>query len=627
MRKSAKKKNIIIIILSFLLICLPTIIALFLNLSYESSSFFIHSGVMDINHTEVTNLEKGINIMGDTEFYYNKWLMTDNEEDAEMDTYLSLPNFWTKVRMNGENLPVDGYATYRFKVINLPIGVRLTADSDYYYSSCRIYFDNVLVGQNGTPSKDRKSDVSGINFTQKGSYIITSGEMTVTIEVGNSGHGGIKKGPKILLTQDGTNTKRGRQLLQFILLGIMLECYVILIVTRFIQSGFRKSLLIIAIATFAFLYWLFSGDGLVFFALLNIPIPYMMYKTISIVCLGAFILSSSLYVLHRKNLIPNKKWVFIFIFLTIVFTICRSWFIYNQFFIIFFMLVVLLYASLFFFLYYRVEQNLVEDLYIILFAFLVGVTFLSACDDGNVFFFPLSNALSLGVFIGSIFLYLIFFLRILYFKKKAKLEKSLLKEQNYLNAISTQQQFNPNLMFNAFAIIADGYHRSVDKGDILLSDFSSSLRYSIVTIGTLTVPFSDEVDNTIVFADFHNQRDSLSMNLLLNIDTYEFMFPPTVLTTFVFAFFNHKVSKFNEEDNIFEISTVENKNDIVVQLIDHRGSYMIDEKDEGIDNAVQRLSLTIKAKVIFSKDEKSSIITITIPKIKGGVKDENNSSR
>ncbi len=444
--------------------------------------------------------------------------------------------------------------------------------------------------------------------------------MTVTIEVGNSGHGGIKKGPKILLTQDGTNTKRGRQLLQFILLGIMLECYVILIVTRFIQSGFRKSLLIIAIATFAFLYWLFSGDGLVFFALLNIPIPYMMYKTISIVCLGAFILSSSLYVLHRKNLIPNKKWAFIFIFLAIVFTICRSWFIYNQFFIIFFILVVLLYASLFFFLYYRVEQNLVEDLYIILFAFLVGVTFLSACDDGNIFFFPLSNALSLGVFIGSIFLYLIFFLRILYFKKKAKLEKSLLKEQNYLNAISTQQQFNPNLMFNAFAIIADGYHRSVDKGDILLSDFSSALRYSIVTIGTLTVPFSDEVDNTIVFADFHNQRDSLSMNLLLNIDTYEFMFPPTVLTTFVFAFFNHKLSKFNEEDNIFEISTVENKNDIVVQLIDHRGSYMIDEKDEGIENAVQRLSLTIKAKVIFSKDEKSSIITITIPKIKGGGK-------
>ncbi len=617
MTKKEKRTNIFFILLSFLFIILPTVITTIFDVSYRSSSqFIIKDGIMDYNYGAEKYLDKGISVSGSTEFYYNKWLISDGETDALPDGYLSLPNFWTKLEIDSKPLSKKGYATYRFKVIHLPIGARLTADYDYFYSSCRIYFDDVLVGQIGKPSKEKEEDKGDIHFIQMGTYLVTKGEMTVTIEAGNTGHGGIKKGPKILSSQYVTTSKKGRQFAQFILLGIMVECFVLLMITRFLQSGFKKTLHIFATATFLFLYWLFSGDGLFFFAALNIPISYMTYKTISVIALGLFILSGSLYVLYNKKMIHHKYETPILLSLAVSFILFRSLFIYSSIFIVLFMLFVVAYAIYFFHIFYKSYHNTIENLYVVMFAVLIGIIFLAACDDANVFYLPLSNILSTGVFLGSILFYIIFFIRVLSFRRKANTEKSLLQDQDYLKALALQNQINPNLIFNALSIVEDTYHKDISKGDSALTSFSDSLRYSILTIDKAKVTFSEEVDNLLHFMDFNSLRESMSFSLILNIDTYEFMIPPITLVPFVNLFLAHRFRDISEENNAIELSTVENKNEIVVQLIDHRGPYEITGKEEGIKDLIQRISLTVKGKVTFSIDDDNTIVTISIPKNK-----------
>lgn len=629
MTKKEKIINIIFILVSFLLIVLPSIIVTGVDSNYKASSNFIaKDGAISFTHKDENSLDSGFVVSGDMEFYYNKWLITDEETDAEKDGYLSLPNFWTKMKVDGKNLPKDGYATYRFKVYNLPLGSRITADYDNYYSSCRIYFDDVLVGKIGEPGKTRSEDKSAINFTSTGSYLVTKNEMTVTIEAGNTGHGGIKKGPKIISSLTFQKTRKGRQLTEFILLGIMIECFALLIITRFLQSGFKKTLHIFATSSFLFLYWLFSGDGLFFFYALRIPITYMVYKTTSVIALGLFILSATLYPLFNKKLIRHKYEAPILIAIAVMFILFRSLFIYSNVFVILFMLFVIVFSIYFFYLYYKRYHSIAENLYVIMFAIFFGIVFLYASDDANLFYLPLNHILSTGVFIGSFLFYAIFFIRILDIRRKAKTEKSTLQNQDYLKALALHNQVNPDFIFNTLSIIEDNYHKDINRGDSSLSNFSDALRYNILTIDKVIVPFSDEVENILQFVDFHNLRESFDLPIILNIDTYEFMIPPITLVPFLNQFLAHTFHNISQEKNMLELSTIENKNEIVVQFIDHRGAYDIDEENQQNKDLIERLYLTVNGKVKFSKEDDNTIITITIPKRqKEDAKNENHSRR
>lgn len=255
-------------------------------------------------------------------------------------------------------------------------------------------------------------------------------------------------------------------------------------------------------------------------------------------------------------------------------------------------------------------------MYVVMFAVLIGVIFLAASDDANLFYLPLSNILSTSIFIGSILFYIVFFIRVLSFRREAKKEKGLLENQDNLKALALRNQINPNFIFNALSIIEDTYHRDVDKGDASLSFFSDSLRYSILTIDKTIVTFSEEADNLMRYMDFHNLRENISLPLILNIDTYEFMIPPITLVPFVNRFLAHSFTGISEENNAIELSAVENKSEIVVQLIDHRSSYEIDQTEKGIQDLIQRIFLTVKGKVIFSMDNNNTIITIVMPKNK-----------
>ena len=616
MKEQSRKSRIITIVLSVLFLLLPAFLGSIFDASlYKNSTYMIRNGVMDFHNRDINQKTNGIYVTGSMDFYYNKWIVTDKEEEATPDGMISLPDFWTSVKVDGKNLPTSGYASYRFKIINVPVGIKITADSDYSYSSSRIFFDDVLVGQNGEPSKIKEEDKIENRFTRKADFKVTKSEVTVTIEVGNSHHAGIIKGPMIISSQIKTTSQRGKQLLLFCILGVMIGCIFLLTITGIMRSGFLKTLPPSLAALCLLCYWLFSGDGLVIMKLINIPnTSYTLYKSISIVFLGLFMIACPLCVILNRKMPQSKLLIATYSILGISTIISRLSLIYHTTFLIPFIICIIFYSVLTFYQISSSNTNTIENLYIILFFSLLGNIVLATLDDANMFSFQIAYMISYTIFIGSLLCYFVFFIRTMYLKTKTEEEKKIMSEQTYLKTIALQEQVNPNVIFNALSIIEDTYHRDISKGDYALSSFSNVLRYNITSMDRMLVTFSDEIDGLISFNDFQSTRENKGIPLVLNIEAYEFMIPPLTILTIIGKFYMQNITDINEEKNMMEVSSIENKKEFVVQLIDHRHSHTIDERDEEIRNIKERLQLTIKGKLSVRNDDDETTVEIIIPK-------------
>lgn len=615
MKEQSKKNRIITIVLSVIFL-LPTFLGAIFDVAlYKSSSYVVKDGIMDFSYHDINQKTDGIYVTGNMDFYYNKWIVTDKEEKAKPDGMISLPDFWTSVKVDGKNLPTNGYASYRFKIINVPVGINITADSDYSYSSSRIFFDDVLVGQNGEPSKIKEEDKIENRFVRKTDFQTTKNEVTVTIEVGNSHHAGIIKGPTIISSQIKATKHRGRQLLLFCILGVMIGCLLLLTITGAMKSGILKTLPSSFAALCLLCYWLFSGDGLVIMKLINIPnTSYTLYKSISIVFLGLFMIVCPLCIILNRKMPRRKLLITAYSVLGISTIISRLSLIYHTAFLIPFIICIILYSVLTFYQISSSNTNTIENIYIILFFSLLGNIVLATLDDANMFSFQIAYMISYTIFIGSLLCYFVFFIRTTNLKKKAEEEKKIMSEQTYLKTIALQEQVNPNVIFNALSIIENTYHKDLKKGDYALSSFSNMLRYNITSMDRMSVTFSDEIDGLISFNDFQSTRENKGIPLVLNIEAYEFMMPPLTILTIIGKFYMQNITDIDEEKNMMEVSSIENKKEFVVQLIDHRHSHTIDEDEEEIRNIKERLQLTIKGKLSIRNDNDETTVEIIIPK-------------
>lgn len=77
-------------------------------------------GVLDLS---VENVSKGNFILdGKWEFYWSE-LLTPGDLPQYQPSYITIPNTWDKIELNGKPLPATGYATYKLKLI-LPIALK-----------------------------------------------------------------------------------------------------------------------------------------------------------------------------------------------------------------------------------------------------------------------------------------------------------------------------------------------------------------------------------------------------------------------------------------------------------------------------------------------------------------------
>jgi hypothetical protein len=87
----------------------------------EPQAVRAYKGCINLSTAGYVNT-KTFSLNGEWEFYFNQFIFPENSEqfnDKNLTSYIDIPDSRNNVRIKGQNLPSNGYATYRFK-ISLP---------------------------------------------------------------------------------------------------------------------------------------------------------------------------------------------------------------------------------------------------------------------------------------------------------------------------------------------------------------------------------------------------------------------------------------------------------------------------------------------------------------------------
>lgn len=164
-----------------------------------------------------------IELEGEWDFYYQKFLLTDKLDFTKPDLKVNFPSVWTKYKIKDKYLPSYGYATYKLKILTNKEYNNLSLEIPDFYTSYKLWVDGKLISKNGEIGKNEiESKPFWLPYTKKISNIKNNSE--IVIEVSNFIHSKAGAGRTITLGVDTyLAQKRETEIGQtFILTGILL---------------------------------------------------------------------------------------------------------------------------------------------------------------------------------------------------------------------------------------------------------------------------------------------------------------------------------------------------------------------------------------------------------------------
>lgn len=150
-------------------------IALAFGVSSISAQQTFDQGVLDLTSHSFNAATKSIRLNGEVEFYWNKlYTPTDfsKTEDIDPPILVAIPKSWTAYKIDGEKLPSNGFATYRFWIDvkggdnEQIMGIKLPS----IFTSYKLWVNGNLVAQAGvvaTSAEEHspKFNIDDIPFT------------------------------------------------------------------------------------------------------------------------------------------------------------------------------------------------------------------------------------------------------------------------------------------------------------------------------------------------------------------------------------------------------------------------------------------------------------------------------
>ncbi|TYA52466.1 adenylate/guanylate cyclase domain-containing protein [Formosa maritima] len=143
----------------------------------------VKKGVLDLTdwdfkHDGVTNLS------GEWEFYWNQLLEPKDFSSNSSHKYIELPGVWNGYQHNNEELPGEGFATFRLRIKNKLQNEKLGLRIPYHFTAYKLWINDSLHAENG---KVADSKIRSIAQTLP-LYVYFSppeGDIVVTVQISN----------------------------------------------------------------------------------------------------------------------------------------------------------------------------------------------------------------------------------------------------------------------------------------------------------------------------------------------------------------------------------------------------------------------------------------------------------
>jgi signal transduction histidine kinase/ActR/RegA family two-component response regulator len=141
-------------------------------------------GVLDLRTVNLNG--KPVDLDGEWQFYWRQ-LLWPGDSITRTPDYVSYPSLWNRIKLHGQTLPVEGYATYSLTILlpkNRPHLALLMPD---VYCSYRLFINDSLLLLNGRPDT---SDKTAVPFwsTQTVNLPVTADTLHLMLQVANFWH-------------------------------------------------------------------------------------------------------------------------------------------------------------------------------------------------------------------------------------------------------------------------------------------------------------------------------------------------------------------------------------------------------------------------------------------------------
>ena len=190
-----------------------------------------------------------------------------------------------------------------------------------------------------------------------------------------------------------------------------------------------------------------------------------------------------------------------------------------------------------------------------------------------------------------------------------------------LQSTILMEQINPHFIFNSLVLIKSIYIRDRKQGDRAIDLLSKHIRANVdVKGGKLLIPIEEELKNVQCFIELANMQNTEPLNVIFNIDAYDFTVPILSIEPFIENAIKYSGIQ-SKKDGYIELSTEETDSMYIIKISDNGKGFNKKEyqkkSSHGIKNALLRFEFLLKAKTdVISKPNEGTSIEIYIPKQK-----------
>ncbi|MBO9199679.1 MULTISPECIES: response regulator [Niastella] len=147
-----KHAHWIILVTLFIGGCLPACLAKDDPLAAVTA----HQGVLDLRAVDLQHQSASLD--GEWQFYWRRLLQPGDTISTPAD-FVTYPSLWNKIRLHGQTLPVEGYATYSLTILLPQKRPHLALLMTDVYCSYRLFINDSLLLANGRPDTSKQTAV------------------------------------------------------------------------------------------------------------------------------------------------------------------------------------------------------------------------------------------------------------------------------------------------------------------------------------------------------------------------------------------------------------------------------------------------------------------------------------
>lgn len=612
----------------FILLALTMLPIFFLPLVSRHSHQIYNSpqvkdGVLDLAGYDFQR-RKELPLDGEWEFYWHKWLITDNLPACEPDMMIDVPCHWNSYSLNGSRLPQAGYASYRIILKNSPLDSRLLAVVPNLAASYRVFIDGEMVAASGTMSKEPGAGDVTLALAYEWLGERNYAEQELIIEVSGAHNGGLYLAPMMMQDWNGYMASRMRYVMATMALGILLVTILGYACILFLRDRNFHSVALLVLDLLVMMRILMRDE---LFCIVKEYLPFINYHMTNAILQMLTLFLPVAFLLCARDLVginmKRRDVTAIIIFELIasvpVFVFLLMGMLKLQY--ICWLISMLPYTMVLYRMYRKVKEGAPYSLLVSAGMMLTISSLVLASQYAAGLLY-----INASLFPAFCFILAVCLQDYMYIRKNIEMQADAVEAANLRVKLQEAEmslmlsQIKPHFLYNALIAIQVLCTREPETAEEAIIRFAKYLRMNMRSINSSgAIPFSEELEHIRNYVAIEKLRFKERLTMCYEIGEEGFSVPPLTIQPLVENAIKHGVCKKVTGGTVI-LRTYRQQEYNCVEIVDDGvgfDTHILDQNDTqsyGLKNILFRLKKMMRADVLIeSKADKGTRILVRLP--------------